>query len=394
MYVKGSILFSQIALWIFLISTFIPGSINIQFYYFPYVLLLASIFILLNEKVYKSGYFWWRFLFVLGSLFSFWLIAINKEEAFQYFKYVLLQTIALIQIFLLAQKIKIRGIIKIFLLAVSVFILYILVIADFSKLATMRLGADVLGKDWNANDVGKIMSIAFLFSMFLKKYDFTLKKKHLSYLSIFQFILFILVLMSGSRTAFMIFLVGFFGMLLTNANTMSKKVRNLIVGMLIVSIITFLSIKIPFLYNTIGNRISHLFTFLSTNVKQDASLGWREIMIMYGMFFFRQRPIFGYGINCYKVLFGYYYPFYATYSHNNYIEMLVDGGVVGCCLYYLIFITNFYYIYRYKSKYRKPMFIILAVILLADISMISYVNFTVQFAIMCATLLIRNELLF
>ena len=69
----------------------------------------------------------------------------------------------------------------------------------------------------------------------------------------------------------------------------------------------------------------------------DASTNTRINMIKYGFEMFKSNPILGVGIGNYAY-YGYhiYGLFAEVYSHNNYIEMLSNIGIVGFISYYFI----------------------------------------------------------
>ena len=79
----------------------------------------------------------------------------------------------------------------------------------------------------------------------------------------------------------------------------------------------------------------------------DASTNTRINMIKYGFEMFKSNPILGVGIGNYAY-YGYhiYGLFAEVYSHNNYIEMLSNIGIVG-------FISYYFYTSLYMYKVEK-----------------------------------------
>ena len=61
-------------------------------------------------------------------------------------------------------------------------------------------------------------------------------------------------------------------------------------------------------------------------------------MIQYGMDYFKERPLLGHGIENFRYLYAQEVG-KETYSHNNYIELLVNNGIVGLLLYYSFYIS-------------------------------------------------------
>lgn len=81
----------------------------------------------------------------------------------------------------------------------------------------------------------------------------------------------------------------------------------------------------PILYNSIGRR------FINR-----VSVNNRELYILKGLEFFLNSPIWGHGENSFSVLI---VPFHGSqiYSHNNYVELLTNFGIIGFTWFYYFF---------------------------------------------------------
>jgi len=64
--------------------------------------------------------------------------------------------------------------------------------------------------------------------------------------------------------------------------------------------------------------------------------GGRDVFFMDGIRYFIKSPIWGHGINNYRILNGQDTGIY-TYSHNTFIELLVGVGPLGIILFYSLF---------------------------------------------------------
>ncbi len=82
--------------------------------------------------------------------------------------------------------------------------------------------------------------------------------------------------------------------------------------------------------NGILNRLHTMLHYYVDGSAQAESVIARNSLIAIAMDAFRLRPIGGYGLGCFRFLEG-----AGTYSHNNFTELLVSGGVVMLALYYL-----------------------------------------------------------
>lgn len=87
-----------------------------------------------------------------------------------------------------------------------------------------------------------------------------------------------------------------------------------------------------YFYQIMGRRFDAFLYYLGRS-EENNSTGMRMGMYHHGWEFFKQSIIWGNG-------YGYFtaHSTYGTYSHSNYIEMLVSFGLLGTCLYYSIFL--------------------------------------------------------
>ena len=95
-------------------------------------------------------------------------------------------------------------------------------------------------------------------------------------------------------------------------------------------------------------------------------------MLQQALGLWMEKPMFGHGIDQFRVLGS-----YGTYSHNNYVEMLADFGVLGTTLFYLtnviILVLCVKGIFSDNKLYRL-VFIITIASLLWDVGLVSYVE--------------------
>lgn len=145
--------------------------------------------------------------------------------------------------------------------------------------------------------------------------------------------LFLFCVISGTRKSFIILFVM---LSVFYCFRYPKKLpKYFLMGAFGLGIALFLLLKIPFLYNSIGVRIEALILFAQGG-EGDSSLASRASYISLGMSHFKESPIWGNGINCFKTIPG----AYGTYSHNNYVELLFSVGLVGTFSYYLLYLCT------------------------------------------------------
>lgn len=235
---------------------------------------------------------------------------------------------------------------------------------------------------YNANSIALIAGFSYL--IYIYKYNNTKKL-----LNIFLMLIFILIIMlTGSRKGFLFLILG--TPLLVLMLSPKKWLRN--VYMIIVLLFGFylISMKIPALYNIIGFRIEALITQLLGADVQDASTETRSLYVERGWEYFLLKPWTGYGLDTFRHLPG----SYGTYSHNNYIELLVSGGIISFIIYYVIrfFVLMKLFLNLRGNNLVKLMFVFILVLLLLDYGLVSYYEriYTVIFIfVLCALSLIK-----
>jgi O-antigen ligase len=161
------------------------------------------------------------------------------------------------------------------------------------------------------------------------------------------------MVISGSRKALIFLIIPISIFYLLKEKTSTKKIKTLAILMVLLVIGWYCIFSISFLYNFVGVRIEAMLHVFGGNNKADASTSLRLSMVEWGIEWFKSKPWFGYGVNNYRVLFGYIDTAYGStgvYAHNNYIELLVDLGIAGTSLYYSMYL---YILIRSMRLFRK-----------------------------------------
>lgn len=124
-------------------------------------------------------------------------------------------------------------------------------------------------------------------------------------------------------------------------------------------------------YNTIGYRFI-----------QKTSMKGREDYIVRGIGFFLESPIWGHGENSFAYLIS-SYTGYQIYSHNNYIELLTNFGLIGFLWFYVYYFkVIFVNFHNYKITLNKICLFFVAVMvsfLFLDIGTVSYCDSSLTF---------------
>lgn len=270
---------------------------------------------------------------------------------------------------------------------------FIIIIFSFGNITKMRLGSDVsfniLGNvvDYNSNTIALLSGFSYL--IFIYKYN-----KEKSKTDIFKIVWFIfIILLSGSRKGLFILILG--TPLLIYLLNPKKRIKNIFISSLVIIILYLAIIKTPLFYNIIGNRVEAYVNILFGAEVNEASANTRELFIERGWNYFLQKPWTGYGLDCFRHLSG----SYGTYSHNNYIELLVSGGIPTLILYYFIRIIVLIklFINRNLDSINKLLFVILLLLIISEYGLVSYFDrlFAILFIfILCGYKKIKEKKLY
>lgn len=193
-----------------------------------------------------------------------------------------------------------------------------------------RMGAEIT----NQNVFGLVFSNAALAAA----YYMIFRKRKIDIVSIAVFAFF--ALSSGSKKAALLIVVGIFAIALVHYGF--KQLYKTILAGAVVLVFAWYVLQLP-LFETVYMRLE---SFLSGEL--DKSDAGRMYMISLGLEMFWDRPILGYGLNNYRL----FNP-WGLYSHNNFVELLFSGGLVGFLLYYLMYLSPLCVIFLRKPKKEK-----------------------------------------
>lgn len=224
----------------------------------------------------------------------------------------------------------------------------VIAVTDFKRMMMGTYYPDVILQKFigNRNIIAIMIGIGLNFCI----YNIYSYKKYKYYiLSIFMIAA---ILFTGSRKGIIIMIVPFgafclFKMII-NGNIFEKIKFFIIIILCSIALIN-LTFKVDFIYKTIGFRIEAIYKeILYKEDSKEGSFNIRKDMIDRGIEYFKEKPLLGHGVSNYRYLYNLDMG-KETYSHNNYIELLVNNGVIGFLTYYSFF---FIVILRAICKYR------------------------------------------
>lgn len=221
-----------------------------------------------------------------------------------------------------------------------------------------RLASDSL----NANGIGMCAAFSILINVHFILHD----RFHVR--DVLMVPAAVILIVSQSRKAILIVALGLFGIyVLKNLNKKNFGLTVVkILGVILAFVLMFIVLsKVPALAK-IFDRIFDIFEMLAGEGVRGQNSAW--IRFAYndlGIELFKKHPVLGIGINNASIYTQMVYG-HNHYLHNNYIELLACGGLVGFSLYYSIYAYFLYCFWKYR-KYRDKEFDICLVLLLLNL---------------------------
>jgi O-antigen ligase len=183
-----------------------------------------------------------------------------------------------------------------------------------------------------------------------------------------------ILIITGSRKGF-ILLFLFLGFLSIKKTMRLSLVKKVLIGIVFLSGVAFLFWWVQDL--PIFQRILNIGLYVQGEKIGEHSLGLRVLMASTGFELFFQRPLLGWGAQQYQYISG-----FGSYSHSNYIELLVNHGLIGLGIYYTLFASLLRRAWRLKKKASTEtslsisywLFAAIVFLLIWDVAAVSYYN--------------------
>lgn len=315
---------SRTAFFIYLCTLFVHhGGIGFAVFFLSELFLL----ILRKQKIAITTETVWYGLFLIYYFVS-GLWALNKEDAFDYGIMVSFLQIMSCTIILSNHIDSVDDAVKylkIYYWALFYMVIVLVIKTPISVWGTERVGGAIYV---NANDIGIRCTTASLMAL----YYAWRQKVHYAI-----FIFFMMVgLMSGSRKAFII-LVGGILIYYLGMDRGGKRIRNICIGLVLISVIIYFAMNNPAFYRIIGIRMEITIKNimgLTVNGLKDRSGMERAFYRENAIQMFLEKPVLGWGANGFVTRMRLIHYHHVAYSHCNYTELLATSGVIGFSIYY------------------------------------------------------------
>lgn len=258
-----------------------------------------------------------------------------------------------------------------YIVSIYTFVYY----GGINSITDMLIRSSRLSNDFaNSNSIGMLCAIACI----IQVYKIIYEKKAWS--SFFMIPTIMILAVCQSRKSIIALVLGLIAMIIL----MNAKKKNWIVSLfkIIVSLVVFyfilkmlLSLEI---FTGLTKRLDLLFQTLISpeSVDAETSAATRLNFINIGFDYFSQKPILGYGFSTSNIILS-REAMQNTYFHNNYIELLFCGGIIGLFLYYANYVYLLYSLVKYRKFSQKEndlCIIILIIMLIMDLGCVTYSN--------------------
>ena len=228
-------------------------------------------------------------------------------------------------------------------------------------LSTATTSHDRLGSEINqANTFGIFNAVTALTAF----YYFFYKKKYKILHVLIITLAFLYAMSSGSRKALL--MIGIGVLFLTYKKYGTQKFYKVLLAGTVVAIVFVAVIQLP-MFEFINQRMEQTVEVLTGDGKGDNSSKLRLNMIKDGWNIFKERLLTGYGADNYRLVTR-----YRTYAHNNLIEVLVNFGLTGFALYYLIYWNALKNLWKSENDVGKALFCIFLVRFMMEIAAVTY----------------------
>lgn len=241
----------------------------------------------------------------------------------------------------------------------------------FNNVISMLVGSVRLNNNYtNINSIGMIAAIACVIQVYRALY------KKLSWSVLGMVPAFIMILASQSRKALVILIMGILAVFALKNFDNRKLLKTIfkVILLIILAIILFKQLSKIEIFHGIASRMDGLFAMLTGEGKVDNSAFVRSQYIKIGWQQFLKTPIGGIGIGASHFLTPQVQG-HSTYLHNNYVELLACGGIMGFLIYYSAYIYLLIGLFKHKKADVASfsiVIILLSILLIMDYGMVSY----------------------
>lgn len=242
--------------------------------------------------------------------------------------------------------------------------------------STIATGGRLPLKFANINAIAMISTMCIVIYIYRTLYRLN-SIVQIIFFGIASFCSLIVIVATGSRKALITVVFCIMSIILIRyksrrfLNTFLKWSILLITGLIVLKVLSNFSF-----FTGINERMNGLFALITGKGTVDVSARIRQEYVVLGLAVFKKHPIIGIGMGA----SGTYLNMITganEYFHNNYIELLACGGIVGSVLYYRIWLYPLLILIKMRKKalHSSSLSIVLIFIfLIMDYGMVTYLS--------------------
>lgn len=264
---------------------------------------------------------------------------------------------------------KLVKVLKFIVYSAVVYFVKILLTVPISDMLSRRFATGL-----NANTVGMKLALCLTIVIWMYKENVI----NIRRLALLFILLSPMIIVTGSKKALFVLVFSVLFILLMYQPNVIRIIMYLAVALAAVCIVYYMIMNNEVLYSIIGYRVEGLIKVFEYGVDSgDLSTRGRIRLIEIGLNKWKEKPIWGFGINTYAIgnqIMGFGGRF--LYSHCNYIELLYGLGIVGTIAYYRIFLKLFFRQIKgvRESRFFKLFLTLCTTVVILDIGMVSYLD--------------------
>lgn len=282
---------------------------------------------------------------------------------------------------------KADSVLTAYFIATFINMVYVITSIDASVIGNVQLGTEAI-EGWNGNSIGLAASVGAILGLYnIIKIKDWISKIVILLISCFFVYMFVY---TGSRKSIIMFVVCL--LIILYATKPKAIIKNTVITALILCVVYNVCMNVESVYNVLGTRLEGLVAGFTGEGEVDASTESRQEYIENGWKWIKEAPVIGYGADGYKLMNG-----AATgrvvYSHNNFIEIAINWGIIGFIYYYAAYLIV---IKRLIKKLKNNLmnitiFSLLVVNLILHYGMVTYYDLYSNLILCIAWALISNS---
>ena len=239
----------------------------------------------------------------------------------------------------------------------------------------------------NANTLGMCAAYAIVINIYYILYQ------GIRLTDILMLPAFVMLAASGSRKALVIVIVGAFGvfMLKSIRNDRISNILFKIGAVCIAFVAALIALSRMKMFAGVLKRMKAVILLLNGRATRRTAGYIRMVYVRIGMELFRKQPLFGIGIaNAFNHIKQYNNH---IHLHNNFVELLACGGIIGFVIYYSIYLYILIQFLRFR-RYRDGIYDVCLVIFMIRLAMnygsVSYYSAPTYFFLLMFMIEIRR----